>query len=50
MPGVWKSASRCNITYGEGWKFIKDDLIHMLCICMTIKDDMGCQKLGLKVH
>jgi hypothetical protein len=47
--GHGKRASKCYIMDGEGWKFTKDDSIHPLCICMTIKDDMGCQKLGLRV-
>jgi hypothetical protein len=30
-------------------RFIRDDLIHPLCICTTIEDGIGCQKLGLRV-
>jgi hypothetical protein len=48
--GRGKHASICNITNGKGWRFIKDDLIHLLCMCMTIGDGMGCQKLGSKVQ
>jgi hypothetical protein len=48
--GRGKHASKCNITNGEGWRFIRNDSIHPLCICMTIEDDIGCQKLRLKVH
>ncbi len=44
--GHGKHASRCNIIDGEGWRFTRDDSVHPLCICTTIENDMGCQKLG----
>jgi hypothetical protein len=47
--GRGKHASKCNITNEEGWRFTKDDSIHSLCVCATIEDGMGCQKLGSKV-
>jgi hypothetical protein len=47
--GHGKCASKCNITDGEGWRFIRDDSIHSFCIC-SMENGMGCQKLRLKVH
>jgi hypothetical protein len=48
--GCGKHASRCSITNGKQRRFTKVDLINLISICMKIKNDMGCQKLGLKVH
>jgi hypothetical protein len=47
--GHGKHASKCNITNGKGWKFIRDDSIHPLCICTTIENAMRGKKLGSKV-
>ncbi len=40
------SVSKCNITNGERWRFTREYSIHLLWICMTIEDGMGCKKLG----
>jgi hypothetical protein len=50
MFGAWEKCFECNITNGKGRKFTKDDLIYPFYICTIIEDDMGCQKLGLRVH
>jgi hypothetical protein len=34
----------------KGQIFIKDGLIHLICICTIIENGLGCQKLGLKIH
>ncbi len=46
--GHGQCGSKCNITNGEGWGFIRDDLIHPLCICTTIEDGMGCKNWDLE--
>jgi len=30
----------------KGEKFIRNDFIHLFCICTTIENGMGCKKLG----
>jgi hypothetical protein len=37
-------------TNGKGWKFTKDDLIELFCVCTKIENGMGCQNLGSWIH
>jgi len=46
--GCGKHASKCNIWMGKNEDLQK--MIHSFCICMTIENGMGCQKLRSKIN
>jgi hypothetical protein len=47
--GHGEHAPKCNITNGEGQRFIRDDPINLFYIGMKIENGIGCQKLGSRV-
>jgi len=50
MPKVWETCLEMQHHRWKRTKITKDDLIHPFYICMMIKNGMGCQKLGSRVH